>query len=302
MRGEFRVRNYLLQQSVNKAPIKPDDPSLQTGMKDLETVEGQTPTPCFTWAWRGRRPTTWPAPEGLPGWAENTSRTTPALQRRAEPRGGGRAGRPVGMGRARRPSRWRPARAERPDRHSKTDRQRRPAARPPPRPARRSGRRCVLAHDQQYADAVKAARHRPPTSTSSGVSRCWARPRTRTAIRPRRSSSAAARSWRRTGSCKTSSTLPGYLDVAKGKDAAKAVDDLLAHNKDLTTRSARRRRRRNALKKALEAANKDTADAKKERKRSRRTWTRPRRTWTRPRTTWRRKRRTWPPPRRRPRT
>ena len=37
-RGEYRVRKYLQHQSVSKAPIKPDDPALQAGLKDLETA------------------------------------------------------------------------------------------------------------------------------------------------------------------------------------------------------------------------------------------------------------------------
>ena len=38
VRGEYRVRNYLAQQSVNKKPIDPKDPTLQAGVKDLETA------------------------------------------------------------------------------------------------------------------------------------------------------------------------------------------------------------------------------------------------------------------------
>ena len=37
-RGEYRVRSYLQQASAGKAPFKPDDPTLQAGLKDLETA------------------------------------------------------------------------------------------------------------------------------------------------------------------------------------------------------------------------------------------------------------------------
>ncbi len=37
-RGEYRVRNYLSQQSANKKPIEANDPTLQAGIKDLETA------------------------------------------------------------------------------------------------------------------------------------------------------------------------------------------------------------------------------------------------------------------------
>ena len=37
-RGEFRIRNYLAQQSANKKPIEANDPAFQAGIKDLETA------------------------------------------------------------------------------------------------------------------------------------------------------------------------------------------------------------------------------------------------------------------------
>ena len=43
-RGEYRVRNYLQQQSVNKAPIKPDD-SMNHQKYDFCGAAGAPPSP-----------------------------------------------------------------------------------------------------------------------------------------------------------------------------------------------------------------------------------------------------------------
>ena len=120
-----------------------------------------------------------------------------------------------------------------------------------------------LAHDQQYADAIKALDqaadiHVKRRFTVLGKAQNPNSDPTEEIFL--RSCEELKAYWQLQEKLRTA----GYLNAAKGQDAPKAVDDLLTQNKDLTDKLAKAGTDADTLKKDLDTATKDLADSKKE--------------------------------------
>ena len=276
-RGEYRVRSYLQQTYANRAPIKPDDPALQAGIKDLETASKDSPDALFYLA------VTKEALDDLAGakqvYAEGVERfKNDAVQEERFEAGLNRVtakevGRPAGMGQAQ------PQRAalfailltglEPPAGGGVAP----PAggAAPPaggglvgPVEAGSAFWKAVrLAHDQQYADAAKEIKqahdiHFMRRFTVLGKAQNPNSDPTEEIFL--RSCDELQAYWQLQEKLHSA----GYLDVAKGKDAPQAVDDLLAQNKDQADKLAKAATDAEAVKKDLDTAKTDLADSKKE--------------------------------------
>ena len=264
-RGEYRVREYLQQQSVNNAPIKPDDPALQAGLKDLETASKDNADALFYLA--VAREETNDLAGAQKTYAEGVERykNDPAQRERFEA-GLDRvtaesAGKPAGVGRALpRPDAWfallltglEP-----------------PAVPPPaggavaPKEAGSAFWKAVrLAHDQKYADAVKAL----DQAAEIHIKRRF------TVLGKAQNPNSDPTEEIFLRSCEELKAYyqlqeklnaAGYLNAAKGQDAPKAVDGLLAQNKDLADKVAKDKTDADALQTKLDTATKDLADSKK---------------------------------------
>jgi len=275
-RGEYRVREYLQHQSVNKAPIKPDDPALQAGLKDLETAAKDNADALFYLA--VAREATNDLAGAQKTYAEGLERyKNDAVQRERFEAGLNRvtaeaAGKPAGMGRA----------MPKPDAVLLalllTGLE--PPAEPPPAkdapPAPPAGGGVVpteagsafwkaerLAQDQDYVNAIKALDQAITVHTIRRFSVLGkaqnpnSDPTEEIFIRSCKELEAYYQ-------LQEKLRTAGYLNAAKGQDAPKAVDDLVTQNKDLTDKLAKAGTDAETVKKDLDTATKDLADSKKE--------------------------------------
>ena len=246
-RGEYRVRSYLQQQSAIKAPLKPDDPALQAGMKDLETAAKDNADAQFWLAVTLEATNNLPAAEKA--YKDGVDRFgKDAVQKERFEAGLDRvtareAGRPAGMGRATPAGAWLALLLTglEPPAADPATKDAAPAPKEPPAPAGAAApveagsafwRAARLAHDQQYSDAVKELEeaedlHAKRRFTVLGKAQNPNSDPTEEIFL--RSCEELKAYWQLEDKLRTA----GYLDAAKGKDAAKAVDDLLAQNKAL---------------------------------------------------------------------
>ena len=317
-RGEGEVREYLRQTAVNKAPIKPDDAALQAGIKDLETAVDQDKdnADALFYLAVAKEATNDLAgaktiyAEGLDHFkndAAQKERFEAGLNRVTAEQGV----RPAGMGRAE-PASGRLVRAAA-DRAAAAGRRRgvappagaggggadrsrigvleggaagpRPAVRRPHEHGRRHrgiGQAADIHTKRRFSVLGKAQNPNSDPTEEIFLQTC--------------------KELKAYWQLQEKLRAAGYLDVAKGKDAPKAVDDLLAQEQGPGRQARQGRDGRRRPRRTWKPRRRTSTTPSRRPKPPRRTWKRPRRTWTRPRPMWRRKRRTLPRPRRRPRT